>query len=451
MGIVLSSRLLSRLPRKSLVLGLGALGLATTLTAAALLSDGPAAARVAPRQPAAGEVMAQVDADGRAISRAVGQLAAGDVRARVELARKWIAKARQSADPRHLGRAQAALAPWWSRDELPDEVRLLRATISQSLHDFAAARRDLDALVPRRPDDVQLHLTRAAVAAVTADYDAALASCEAVSASAPPLVAAACKAPVQLVLGRAELAYRELRALDEQAAAPSAGAASAGAASAETAGATPTDDDSTAGRGLRAWVATTLGELAAALGEPDAAAAHFARALALAPDAYTRAALADLHLDGGHPERVAALFTPAAPADAAAAAALVEIDGLLLRLTIAETRLGASAAAAHAATLRERFAATVARGDLTHRREQGMFELDVEGNAALALEHLTANWQLQKEPIDARLLVRAAAAARAPEAAAPVRAWIERTGIRDAALDAALQALDAVSRTGGPS
>lgn len=391
---------------------LGSLGLAATLTCAALLRGGAAAPRGAPPSiPAPEDIVAVVEARSGAASRAATGLAAGDVRARVALARRWIASARRSGDPRQLGRAQAALAPWWDRAELPDEVRLLRATIAQSLHHFADARRDLDALAPRRPNDVQLHLTRAAVAAVTADYPAARQSCEALAASAPPLYVAACKAPVELVSGRADAAYQELAALDA------------------------TNEDE--GPQVRAWSATLLGELAASLGDLAGAERHLRRALAAEPSVYTKAALADLWLSSRRPAEVVSLLADAA-----------EADGLLLRLAIAERRLGLGSAAAHAAQLRERFAATVARGDRTHRREQGLFELDVEGRADVALAHLVENWALQKEPIDALLLLRAAAAAGAPAAAAPVRAWIRATGIRDRAIEDAERALAA---TGGRS
>ena len=130
----------SRTTRKALVLGIGALGLAATLTTAALLTQGPAATAAALRQPADDEVMAKVEPQDRAQSRALGQLAAGDVSGRVALARRWMERARRSSDPRHLGRAQAALAPWLSRAEVPQEVRLVRAQLAQSLHDFASAR-----------------------------------------------------------------------------------------------------------------------------------------------------------------------------------------------------------------------------------------------------------------------------------------------------------------------
>ena len=57
---------------------------------------------------------------------------------------------RIEGDPRYLGYAQAALAPWWNQPQPPDDVLVLRATLRQSTHQFAAALADLDAVVAAR-------------------------------------------------------------------------------------------------------------------------------------------------------------------------------------------------------------------------------------------------------------------------------------------------------------
>ena len=61
-------------------------------------------------------------------------------------ARAATTRARATGDPRELGLAQAALAPWWAQQTPPAPVRLLRATVLQSQHLFAAALPDLQAL-----------------------------------------------------------------------------------------------------------------------------------------------------------------------------------------------------------------------------------------------------------------------------------------------------------------
>ena len=57
----------------------------------------------------------------------------------LQAAHDALARGRLRGDPRELGVAQAALAPWWSRADAPPEVRLVRATVLQSQHEFQAA------------------------------------------------------------------------------------------------------------------------------------------------------------------------------------------------------------------------------------------------------------------------------------------------------------------------
>src|SRR5437763_14346531 len=77
------------------------------------------------------------------------------------VAKRAIEAARATGDPRFLGQAQAALAPWWKADDPPLPVLLLRATLKQSQHNFAAALADLDRLLTIEPRDSQARLTRA--------------------------------------------------------------------------------------------------------------------------------------------------------------------------------------------------------------------------------------------------------------------------------------------------
>jgi len=388
------------------VLALGAVGLAGALTAAAFIAPNRAAAATPAYVPAdAATIVAHVPPrDPREVAERQALAAAPDrVELAVELARADIQRARALSDPRYLGRAQATLARWW-RDKLPPpDVLLLRATIEQSLHDFDAARADLDQLIAVRPDDAQAHLTRAVVATVRADYAAARESCNAVARLAPPIVAAACKAPLDAMGGHVADAYQALARTLQQRTTPA----------------------------LRAWATTTLAELAIQRGDDAAAAVHLRDILAFDPDdAYARAALADVLI---------------AEHDPAAASALCkgfeQIDNLLVRRAIAEHAAHGPEAAALAKLMHDRIAAAAERGDRVHQREEAMFVLDVENEPARALSIARPNWQVQKELADARLLVRAAVAAGDRDAASPVLAWAKTNGITDAWLDAQIARL----------
>ncbi|HEY5921813.1 MAG TPA: hypothetical protein VIV11_09100 [Kofleriaceae bacterium] len=384
--------------RKAWVMASGAVGLAVALTAAALVAPNRAAAAAQPYVPRdAATIVAHVPPrDAREVAERQALAAAPErVEVAVELARKDIERARKTSDPRYLGRAQATLSRWWRLADPPADVLLLRATIQQSLHQFAAARTDLDRLIALRPDDVQAHLTRAVVATVTADYAAARESCTALARMASPLLALTCQAPLDALAGDSDGAYRRLAAaIDTR---------------------TPAE--------LRAWALTTLAELAIQSGDEPLAEAHLRSVLRLDPDdAYARAALADLLL-------------PHAPAQASALLAGYEaIDTLLVRRAIAEGKSRGPEAAQLARQMRERFAAAAQRDDQTHLREEARFVLAVDTDPDRAVELARRNWDVQKELADARLLVEAAVEARKREAAAPVIEWARATGVRDALL-----------------
>ena len=149
-------------------------------------------------------------------------------------------------------------------------------------------------------------------------------------------------------------------------------------------------------------------------------------------DAYLRGAYADLLLDADRADEVRALLADD-----------TNIDGLLLRLAVAETRLGLAAAKNHQAVLAARFAASRQRGSVIHRREEARFALELLDRPGEALALARANWQVQREPADARLVLEAALAAGAPEMARPVIDWLRETGLEDQQIDKLVARIDA--------
>ncbi len=353
------------------------------------------------------EVVEKVTAGGearkaRAATRAALANKPDDVEAAVKLARGYLDAARaEGNDVRLIGRAQAALGPWWGVLEAPPAVRLLRATIKQSLHDFSGARVDLDALVAADPDDVQAWLTRATVAQVVGDYAEAEKSCAALTGKVPPLIQVVCRAPLDGLRGKA-----------------AAAAASIDAAVGEQ-------------EKLKAWAFSVAGELRWWAGETKAAEAKFAAALQLDPtDDYTRGAWVDLLLDDGRAAEGVKMLVGHESNDA-----------LLLRLCLAQqaAKLEDSACG----VLRDRVAATRQRGDIVHRREESRFALHVEDDAQKALALAVENFKVQREPADVRVLLEAALAADSRENAAPALEWMKRTGFEWAPVRALAKKLEA--------
>jgi predicted Zn-dependent protease len=329
-----------------------------------------------------------------------------DLRTALTLARLDIETSRARSDPRYLGYAQAALAPWWDLPSPPSGVLVLRATIRQSSHDFEGALSDLDRVVAATPDEAQAWITRSVVLTVRGRYDEARQSCAPLSRLAPELVFAVCETSIDAVTGKAGPAYDRLKETI-----------------ARTPRLSPAEDE---------WARSTLAEIALRLGHDGDAEADFRAALALDPDdAYVLAAYADLLLDQGRPAEAGKLVT-----------GRTDNDGLLLRLVLSDARVHAPEAAVHASMLGARFDASHLRGDTVHRREESRFVLAIHRDARAALALATANWAVQREPWDVRVVLEAALAAGDASAAAPVLAFLADNHLEDpriAALAATLR------------
>lgn len=323
-----------------------------------------------------------------------------DIALATSVARQHIATARRETDPRYFGYAQAALAPWWSQAAPPPEVRLLRATLLQSIHRFPEAMRDLDAVVAADPGNPQAWLTRATVQTVRGEYDAATASCARLSRLASQLVSTTCIANIGAMTGRAAASEALLDITLRR--------------------------NGDADPALQVWTLTLLAEIAERRGETALAERRYRRALALSPrDSYLLGAFADFLLDQKRGAEVAAMLKDQ-----------TRIDGLLLRYALALQQMPGSGDSLQRADaeLQARFQAAMQRGDTVHQREQARYELHLRGDGKRALTLAVQNWAVQKEPADMRALLEAAVNAGDKAAAAPVLDWIARNKVEDAAV-----------------
>ena len=318
----------------------------------------------------------------------------------LQVARQALLDARTNGDPRALGQARAALAPWWEQPAPPAAARLLRATVLQSEHAFDAALADLAALVadPATPPAVraQALLTQASVWQVQGRFAPAMQACRELGGprfqplgQAVVLPARACEAELRSLTGEPARARAQLAGLAR--------------------GADPSQAD---------WLSLVRAELAERLGDADSEELY-RRSLARG-GVYALGAYADWLLDHGRPGEVLPLL-----------AGRDEVDALLLRRAEALQALRDPGAADAVRALAERFSALRLRGDVTHRREEARFALRLQHDPARALALAQANWAVQREPADARLLLEAAAAAGRPEAAQPVHEFLRATGLVD--------------------
>src|SRR6266446_3821502 len=302
---------------------------------------------------------------------------------------------RVTADPRYAGYAQAALTSSWHLEQPPQVVLVLRATLRQRMHEFEAALADLAAVLKTNPRNVQARLTRAALLQVQGSYDSARDDCRALQNLTQELVWTACLGSVDGVTGQLRESYARVRvALDRS---------------------------PNAERAVRAWVLTSLAEMAARAGMISDAEMYFSAALSLDPfDNYLLGAYADFLLDHERFDGVTALLRDKTRA-----------DPLLLRYALALQGRDSKELPARVEQLRDRFTASRLRGNQVHLREEARFTLHLLSAPEAALRLAQENWRLQKEPIDLRILLEAALDARDAAAVDGVREWLRASRLED--------------------
>ena len=328
-----------------------------------------------------------------------------DAKLALEIAQRYFDQAHELGDPRFVGLAMQAIAGWTDEATMPDAVLMMRAMLQQYLHDFDASAANLQRLVARPSTEPrpQAWLTLATVRRVQGRYAESDAACKQVAASGAALHANACLAENAALRGeveRARAAFTGLLASQRNAAAST-----------------------------QAWLLTSLAELEQRAGKPAAADAAFQAVLKLDADPYATLAYADFLIEQKRPAQALALLKGQARSDA-----------VLLRLAIAGTQAKSVSAKADAAEMRERIALANQRPDakVAHGREQSMFALQVEGQAALALELARGNVAFQREPLDLLVLAQAARASADPAALAEVRKLTQAMGLRDQRIEALL-------------
>ena len=312
----------------------------------------------------------------------------------VKLATRYIEQGRSEGDPRFLGQAQAILSPWWNEPTPPPAALLLRATIRQNAHEFDQALADLDQVLAVEPNNAQAWLTKASILQVQARYDEARRACQRLTRLAAAHVLLGCLGDIAGVTGQSVKSRELLRQV--------------------------LSDTTLSGR-ERIWIATILAETATRTGAIREAEESFAEAFKVGiKDQYLLGAYADFLLDQRRYQDVISLLQSETRA-----------DGLLLRLALAEQVLKLPLLQSHTAELAARFAAARERGTAVHVREEARFTLTLQHDAHRALPLAQANWNVQREPADARILLESALAVKNRAAAQPVLDWMKSNRVED--------------------
>lgn len=325
---------------------------------------------------------------------------------RIEIARRYFGLAMAQGDPRFVGYASAAIAPLERRAPTDAKYWLVRGQLQQYNHDFAGALQSLARSAELDPTQVEPLAWRAAIFMVQARYPEALAECDRLRPLAHPAFAVGCRAYAQAATGQLAPSYQTL---------------SAAAASADV----PAE--------LALWLHTRLAEMALRLQRPQEAEKHFKTALAQGiTDQFLLGAYADFLISQSRGKEALTLL-----------AGWERSDVLLLRLAFAGRAVNDPRAGDWTRQLKSRFDEAAARGDRLHEQEAARFALEVQRDPALSLKLAISNYQAQKEPRDAEVLLRAALAAKQPQAARPALEWLASSRYEDPALAALARELEA--------
>jgi predicted Zn-dependent protease len=315
-----------------------------------------------------------------------------DDAASAALGAAFLERAESLRDPMYVGRAESVLAAAANRAGSSAAVRRLYAETLQFRHEFSAAEALLDAILEEAPRDAAARQQRASVRLVRGNFAGARGDCaQLLAGGGVQAIALACLAEAMAGSGQLQQARALLAAYPLRDAEPAA---------------------------ARAYLLTVRAELHERGADPDRAIVDYVAALALVPQAdAVRAALVD------------ALMAHGAPHDAAG---LLGVERPSLALTV---RRAACTHGSERSRLRAQAAAWLdleaARGDALHYREAAMLALDA-GDAARALAAARANFRMQRELPDVRVLARAALAAGDDTARRELEAWMHETGFRDA-------------------
>lgn len=339
--------------------------------------------------------------------RAAFDTAPHDLTAAEQLADAYIDYSRQVGDAHYAGYAEAVIAPWVEAAAPPAAALITQATILQYRHLFSDARTMLQKAFELDPRNAQAWLILATLDMVQGDYPAADRDCAQVASTAGVETGLACFGSLRSYTGKAHQGLALLAQADT--------AAKRGSA------------------GYRAWIEGLIAESAERLGDWPSAEAHYLSALKLQPqDNFLLVAYADFLLDRGRPREVLPLLADHTQSDTA-----------FLRLALAQSLLHSDQIQRYTWIMAARFEALRLRGSEYFGREESRFALQLQHDPQVALDTALRNWQVQRAPWDARVVLEAALAARQPRAAAPVLEFLQKTQLEDPIINPLAQELHA--------
>ena len=330
-----------------------------------------------------------------------------DFEAAKSLANAYVDYSRQVGDAHYAGYAEAVIAPWVAKQAPPAGALVTQAIILQYRHQFPEARVLLQRALKIDGRNAQAWLTLATLDMVQGDYDAAAKDCARVSNHAGVETGLGCFGSLRSYTGQARQSLVLLHQVEIN-----------------TAHAPPN---------YRAWIQGLLAESEERLGDWPMAEGFYRSALQLQPeDNFLLVAYADFLLDRLRPREVLPLL-----------ADHVQSDTAFLRLALAQAAIHGAETQRYTWIMSARFEALRLRGSDYFGREESRFALQLQHNPQTALDMALRNWQAQRAPWDARVVLEAALAAGKPQAAVETLDFLDKTKLEDPILEPMMRSLRA--------
>ncbi len=281
---------------------------------------------------------------------------------------RYISLGREHADERYFSYAESLLKPYLDTARYGPVLLLQWADILQRQHRFEAAVNVLDELLQYTNANPHAHLMRAVIYQVKGDYAAAMQDCRALLGRVDMLLATTCIAQIHGLQGDLSASAALLESSIQR--------------------------YQQANNESLAWSRTVLAEMLVRLGRPQQALMYLQQVISGSKDYYALALMADILLQQQRFTEVLVLLDE-----------YRYVGKLLLRYVIAATgqqRLQVDDERALQALIQR----MRLFGASAHKRMLARYYLDVRNDSRRALEFARHNWQQQREPDDALLLLR---------------------------------------------
>ncbi len=311
--------------------------------------------------------------------------------------------ASSTQEARAYGHVLTLLQQWPDSVGKPALIHLISAAVLQHNHSFEQALTELDRVLADNPLDAQAHIIRAQIGLVTGNYALTQHSCDAMRGVVSPAIHLNCQSQLDGVTGKASQALNMV--------------------------VTMLDDNPRLMLSEATELMITAAVLAHRLEQGSLAEKYYLSVLLRSPQhLYTLVHYGNFLLEHSRPQELIRLIEMV-PEDMRS----TEINVLLAEALLAT---GSDRAVSIIEQLDSDFERAFLRADALPHKEYARYTLTVVNKPEAALQSAKNNWQEQKEPSDALLLARAAAAVSDHQVLRELRGWISDRGTEYGQLDA---------------